>query len=90
MLFMYYYQAVINTDAGRDLCIVQGENGNTPLHSSCQKGDLEIVKVSLLIKPNMRLPLAGVPGFLKLLLSGKSAYVYICVCVCACVCPLGY
>ena len=44
---MCYYQAVINTDAGRDLCSVEGENGNTPLHSSCQKGDLELAKVSL-------------------------------------------
>ena len=43
--FGYYSQAVIKTDAGRDLCTVEGENGNTPLHSSCEKGDLEIVKV---------------------------------------------
>ena len=33
------------TDAGHDLCTVEMEIGNTPLHSSCEKGDLEIVKV---------------------------------------------
>ena len=32
-------------DAGRNLCNIEGENGNTPLHSSCEKGDLKIVKV---------------------------------------------
>ena len=36
---------MIKTDAGRDLCTVEGENGNTPLHSACEKGDLEIAKV---------------------------------------------
>ena len=36
---------MIKTDAGRDLFTVEGENGNTPLHSSCENGDLEIVKV---------------------------------------------
>ena len=72
---MCYYQAVINTDAGRDLCTVKGENGNTPLHSSCQKGDVQIVKVSLL-----NLLLAIAPSFLKLLLSGK---LLVSMCVCA-------
>ena len=47
-LFVLAIQAVIKTDAGRDLCTVEGENGNTPLHFSCEKGDLEIVKVSYL------------------------------------------
>ena len=35
----------MDIDAGRNLCTVEGENGNTPLHSSCEKGNLEIVKV---------------------------------------------
>lgn len=39
---------MVKTDAGRGLCMVESENGNTPLHSSCEKGDVEIVKVSYL------------------------------------------
>ena len=53
MLIIYvllFTQAVINTNTlantVRDLCRVEGENGKTPLHLSCEKGDLEIVKVS--------------------------------------------
>ena len=41
----YNIQAVIKTNAGRGLCTVESENGNTPLHSSCENGDFEIVKV---------------------------------------------
>ena len=44
---------MIKIDAGRDLCTVEDENGNTPLHSSCEKGNLEIVKVSFLIFRNL-------------------------------------
>ena len=35
----------MDINAGRDLCTVEGEYGNTPLHSSCENGNLEIVKV---------------------------------------------
>lgn len=38
----------MKTDAGCSLCLVEDENGNIPLHSSCEKGNLELVKVSYL------------------------------------------
>ena len=36
-----------------------------------------------IFKPGVHRPVAGAPGFLKLILCGSSA----CVCVCLCVCP---
>jgi len=47
-LYIFLTKAVITSDAGRDLCSVEDRNGNTPLHSSCAKGDVELVKVSYL------------------------------------------
>ena len=47
------YKVVIASDAGRDLCSVEDRNGNTPLHSSCAKGDVELVKVSLVCPIHM-------------------------------------
>ena len=46
MWWFYNIQAVIKTDAGRGLYTSESENGNTPLHISCENGDLEIVKVT--------------------------------------------
>ena len=43
---LFIIQAVIKTSAHRDLYISKSENGNTPLHTSCENGDLEIVKVT--------------------------------------------
>ena len=37
----------------------------------------------MLIKPGMY---QHMPGFLKLLLSGKSVCVFVCVCLCLCIC----
>ena len=46
---------MIKTNAGRELCTVESENGNTPLHSSCENGDLEIVKVGDTLLHNYKL-----------------------------------
>ena len=49
-MYISLLQAVIASDAGRDLCSVEDRNGNTPLHSSCAKGDVELIKVGQLCR----------------------------------------
>ena len=39
----------------------------------------------MFIKPGARQPVAGAPGFLKLVLCGSSVCVFVCVSVCVCV-----